>query len=94
MRPASERFFKNMQKHYFFHYASLLLLLSLGFILFYLNQGFGARQVNVSIIISFLYVIWGIIHHYLKGDLHMRIVIEYSLIALLAVVLIRGAVLR
>ncbi|OGG06399.1 hypothetical protein A3D05_04435 [Candidatus Gottesmanbacteria bacterium RIFCSPHIGHO2_02_FULL_40_24] len=81
-------------KHIFFHYLSLFFLLSAGFILFYQNQGISKNQLTIAFFISFFYVIWGIIHHYLKGDLHWRIVIEYSLIAILAVILIRGAILR
>ena len=81
-------------QHFFYHYVSLFLLLSVGFILFYLNNGFPRQQLIISIYIAFLYVLWGLIHHYLKGDLHMRIVIEYSLIALLSIVIIRGAMRR
>ncbi|OGG02323.1 hypothetical protein A2W14_03875 [Candidatus Gottesmanbacteria bacterium RBG_16_37_8] len=81
-------------QHFFFHYISLILLLTVGFLLFYLNQGFPRQQMAVSIAIAVLYVIWGLIHHYLKGDLHYRIVIEYSLIAILSIVIIRGAILR
>ena len=80
--------------HFIVHYISLVLILLVGFILFFLNSGLPARQVAITIIMSFLYVIWGIIHHSLKGDLHARIVIEYTLIAILSVILVRGAVLR
>ena len=80
--------------HVYYHYVSLFLLLATGFILFYLNSGFPRQQFIISIYIAVLYVLWGLIHHYLKGDLHMRIVIEYSLIALLSIVIIRGALLR
>jgi len=80
--------------HFYFHYASLLLLLSVGYLLFFINRGYPHRQFNIIIAVAFFYVIWGIIHHYLKGDLHVRIVLEYSLIALLSAFIIRGAILR
>ena len=85
---------KEIDRHHLFHYLSLFLILSVGFVLFYVNRGFPQTQLNVALIICFLYVIWGIIHHYLKGDLHTRIVIEYSLIAALAFLLVRGAIIR
>ena len=84
----------NVKTQNLFHTLSLLLILALGVALFYMYRGYPQSQIIISILISVLYVVWGIIHHYLKGDLHPKIVIEYSLIALLAVVLIRGAILR
>ena len=80
--------------HNFFHYASLILFLSAGFILIYLAADNPLKQVYITSAVACLYVTWGIIHHYLKGDLHARIVLEYSLIAALAVILVRGALLR
>jgi len=83
------------EKHYFFfHYISLILLLACGYIFFYLAAGNPSKQFNITFIIAVLYVIWGTIHHYLKGDLHTRIVLEYSLIAILAVILVRGALIK
>lgn len=76
------------------HYFSLAVILSAGFILFFLSSGFPQRQYIITAVIAFSYIFWGIIHHSLKGDLHPRIVIEYSLIALLSVVIVRGILLR
>ena len=73
---------------------SLVILLAGGLALFWLYRGFPGYQLNVAVFVSFLYVLWGVVHHYLKGELHTRIVIEYSLVALLAVILIRGALIR
>ena len=80
--------------HFIYHYVSLFFLLTGGFILFFLTNGYPGQQFIIAVFVSALYVLWGIIHHYIKGDLHMRLVIEYSLIALLAIVLIRGAIIR
>lgn len=79
---------------FFYHYFTLALLLSVGFILFFISNGFPSRQILITSAVAFLYVFWGIIHHSIKGDLHPRIVIEYSLIALLSVIMVRGALLR
>jgi len=34
------------------------------------------------------YVAWGIIHHSRRGDLHLKIVLEYLALAILGVVLV------
>lgn len=82
-------------KHYYiFHYISLFILLTSGFIFYYLSSGFPQKQFLISVGLAVLYVFWGIIHHSLKGDLHPRIVIEYSLIALLGVIIVRGALMH
>lgn len=77
-----------------YHYASLILILMLGLVMFYLNIGFPDRQFLIVILISCLYVVWGIIHHFLQGDLHPKIVVEYILIAVITVLLFRGAIIR
>lgn len=84
----------NYKKTVIYHYASLILILLLGLIMFYLNIGFPNRQLLVIILISFFYVMWGIIHHFLQGDLHPKIVVEYILIAIIAIMLLRGAIIR
>ena len=95
MQLESEQYFKFMHKQKFIiHNLLLVIILSTGLILFYLNGGFPRNQLNISLIISILYVLWGIIFHYLKGDLHVRIVIEFALVAILAVIILRGALLR
>lgn len=40
------------------------------------------------IITASIYVLWGIIHHRLRGDLHLKIVLEYLGIALLGLAVI------
>lgn len=45
-------------------------------------------QFFVSIITAASYVAWGCIHHAMKKDLHIRVVIEYVLIGGVAVTLL------
>lgn len=45
-------------------------------------------QFTIGVMTSIAYVIWGIIHHALKKDLHTRIVIEYMLMGAIAIVLL------
>ena len=40
------------------------------------------------------YVSWGIVHHYIHGDLHSSIIFEYIVIALLGVVIVSSILLR
>ncbi|KKS98677.1 MAG: hypothetical protein UV73_C0001G0198 [Candidatus Gottesmanbacteria bacterium GW2011_GWA2_43_14] len=80
--------------HYIFHNFLLILILATGLVLFFANRGYPDRQFSLTVAISALYVVWGILYHYLKGDLHLKVVIEYILIAFLAVTILRGAFLR
>lgn len=40
------------------------------------------RQVQMIVVVltAFIYIIWGLIHHYLNHDLKTRIVIEYIVV--------------
>jgi len=44
-------------------------------------------QLAIIISMGVSYVVWGIIHHYDHRDLHIKIIAEYILIALLAVLI-------
>jgi hypothetical protein len=77
-----------------YHYLSLILILVLGLFLFYLYLGYPDKQMMTIIGISILYVVWGAIHHYLQGDLHIKIVVEYILIAAVAILIFHGALIK
>lgn len=84
-----------MDKNLHFHlsyYLVLVLILSLGTVVFFFFSGERSMQFVVGVITSFSYFSWGVVHHHLEGDLHPAIVVEYLLIALLAVFLLRGAI--
>ncbi len=40
--------------------------------------------------LSFLYVFWGLVHHYREGNLNSRIALEYVLFAILGTLLVIG----
>ena len=61
------------------YYASLIAILTLGFLLAYNNSN-KTFQIGVVIATTFFYVLWGIMHHLLNHDLSAKIVIEYILI--------------
>ena len=45
-------------------------------------------QFDIAVITCVAYVIWGIIHHAMQKDLHQKVVVEYILIAAIAIVLL------
>lgn len=55
---------------------------------FYYVRPNTSLQFTIGVMTSISYVIWGIIHHAIKKDLHTRIVIEYMLMGAIAVVLL------
>lgn len=72
----------------YFHSAVLLIILLGGSTMFFLTAGNTALQTMVGIVTAVSYIIWGIIHHALEGELHPKIVIEYILIGSIAIMLI------
>lgn len=47
-------------------------------------------QFQTLVVLSFLYLGWAIIHHYLDRTLNLEVTIEYMLTALLAIVILYG----
>ncbi len=74
------------------HYMILIFILAIGLLTFSFFAGYPDRQFLVAIGTSIAYFIWGVIHHQAEDDLHPKIVVEYLLISLLAVILLRGAI--
>jgi hypothetical protein len=65
------------------HYITLLSLLAAGLAAIVLFSSDKTFQVVLVWVLSFIYVIWGIIHHWIHKDLHPKIILEYLLIAAL-----------
>jgi len=59
-----------------------------GLVVFYYVRPNISLQFIVGTITSAAYVIWGIIHHAIKKDLHARVVVEYILMGAIAIVLL------
>ncbi|MGI5826553.1 MAG: hypothetical protein ACOX50_04020 [Patescibacteria group bacterium] len=81
-------------KEHFSHYLVLLFILLVGFGAFYYFQRFPQAQIVSAFLTASFYVFWGIVHHYLEEDLHLRIVIEYVAIALLGFLILLALVNR
>ncbi|MEK7577166.1 MAG: hypothetical protein AAB492_00925 [Patescibacteria group bacterium] len=76
-----------MKKDRLMHGGVLLGILGLGIYMFYLMRGNTTAQMVVGLCTTIGYVLWGIIHHMMIGNLHRKIVIEYILIGAIALVL-------
>lgn len=76
------------------HYFTLLCveLVGLWGIFWFSFQPFMQLSIVVGMAVS--YVVWGIIHHQEHHNLHLKIVVEYLLVAILAVLLFGSLLLR
>jgi len=66
------------------HYLALGVILAVGFWLYWAFNFNRQIQVWITVGIGCAYVLWGIIHHALRGELYFRIILEYLLVAGLA----------
>jgi hypothetical protein len=71
-------------------YLLLTFLVSMAIILtLYFNGNKNYQQI-ITIGLSLLYIVWGIIHHAREKTLQARIILEYVLFALLGSILVIG----
>jgi accessory gene regulator protein AgrB len=82
-----------MKRIHIMHYFVLAVILSGGLAAFYYARPDTTLQFIVAVILAVAYVAWGLIHHTLQKDLHQKVVVEYILIAAIALVLL-ATVLR
>lgn len=76
------------------HYTVLVLMMNLiigAFLFFSFDRSY---QLIVVLLGGFSYLLWGIIHHHLNDDLHLKVIAEYALVALLAELIIFSLILR
>jgi len=84
----------NNKQNHFSHYLLLFIILSIGIGLFFYFTGLPSKQFYVVIALSVFYFVWGIVGHAQERDLHIKIVVEYALVAILAIILLRGAIFK
>lgn len=77
-----------MKQDTIMHTLVLFCILAGGAAMFWYGQGNVALQLAAGIVTSVAYVAWGIIHHAIAGDLHRKVVIEYVLVGLIAIVIL------
>lgn len=76
------------------HYLALMAILSIGlgaFLYFSYNR---AVQIGIVVALSASYVVWGIFHHSLKKELHLRIILEYIAVAALVGIVVIFLLIR
>ncbi len=75
-------------KLHVFHFVVLLLILGIGIGMFFQAQGNRSFQLTIGVATSIAYILWGMIHHAIQRDLHRKVVIEYVLLGVIAVLLL------
>lgn len=76
------------------HYSALVVMMNI-IVGAYLFLGFNRTyQMIIVLTACIAYVFWGIIHHHLNDDLHLKVVAEYVLVALLAEMIILSLIFR
>lgn len=70
------------------HYLFLMAILSIGFGLFWIFNFNRQIQMWITVGLGVAYVLWGVMHHTIKKELHFRIVWEYLLVAIFACTII------
>lgn len=71
-------------------YLLLTLIFSAAIILILLLNGNRRDQIITIVCMSFIYIIWGILHHLREGTYHHRVALEYAAYALLGCALSIG----
>jgi hypothetical protein len=75
-------------KTQFVHLGVLFFMLLVGGGTFWYLNGSPGLQLFVGIATSLAYILWGIIHHAIKEDLHKKVVVEYILIGCIAIIVL------
>lgn len=70
------------------HYLVLLFILTFGAVAFFYFQRYPQAQIVSLFLTASFYVLWGIVHHYQQGDLHLRIILEYVAVAILGFIIL------
>ena len=68
----------------FWHYAILVLILTVGLVGFVAVGDSSPRKFIIGTLVTVGYTLWGIFHHFSAGELNYKLVIEYSVLSLCA----------
>lgn len=91
-KPFSFHLKKELNNHLF----DYLLLITAGiFFLILLNIFRGQRVIEFIVLVSFafFYIVWGVYHHIVNETLHLKIMVEYILIAFIIIFLLKIIIL-
>lgn len=81
-------------QHHLVHYFVLAVILNFGIGMFWFWRFAPLYQALVVVITSGAYVAWGILHHWLEDDLHLKVFFEYLLVAILIDFILLSLLLR
>ena len=76
------------------HYLALVGILLAGFVAFCLFSYDRVFQIAVAISLAVSYVVWGIVHHLIRRDFCLAVLIEYILVATLGLVIVFSLIFR
>jgi hypothetical protein len=76
------------------HYLVLFMGLFLGLGLFFGIFSLPPMKITAIILLCIFYFFWGMFHHLLTGDFHIKIVLEYLLISIIACFLLLSLIFR
>lgn len=76
------------------HYFVLLCILLVGLWGIFWFDYYRLLQLGILVSMAASYVVWGIVHHAHHRDLHIKIVFEYLLVAIFAVLIFASLILR
>jgi hypothetical protein len=71
-----------------FNLAILFVILGGGIFSFISLAGNQSSQFIVGVVTSIAYALWGIFYHSYEGNLHRKVVVEYLLIAAIAIMVL------
>ena len=86
-------FFEDIKEH-FGHYLALGFILAFGVGALVFFQRTPQMQIISLFLTASFYVLWGVVHHYSEGDLHLRIILEYIAVALLGFLILWSIIYR
>lgn len=84
----------NKLRDYFGHYLILAIILFIGLAAFWYFRFVGSFQLVVVALTGLAFLVWGVIHHSLMGDLHLRVFLEYLSTAVFGFLVIWFLLLR
>ncbi len=76
------------------HYMALIAFLSFGLAFFLIFNYNRQVQIGITLVMAAVYVVWGIVHHQVKKEFHLRIILEYVLVAFVASVVMIFLLMR
>ena len=80
--------------HHPLHYFTLLVMLLTGLWGIFWFDYYRPIQLAIVVSMGVAYVVWGIVHHAMHKDLHFKIIFEYMVMALLAIVIFGSIIVR